>query len=180
MVESIIYDSTAMICHTCRRTEVVEFPSPAGQETGALRIYFDFCPVCSNRSIRHSTRFIDPKKFKDITDALMLYYQCIPIIRTERKFSLTALRVKHFVRIRYIDDIFGCFHSALIKKAHPDMFASREDVRFFLMKNKPSVLPDRHRLAPTCHRCLSGIIEDQPPVYALYDSNAEAKTPGGF
>jgi hypothetical protein len=101
--------NSAIVCYNCRRFNVLGQTNTA-QEGDVMQIFFVSCPVCLNLLSVHNPitatfpRYLDPRGYADIVDFLRSYYSCAPKVPQQRKFSVTALRIKSLSRIRDVSE----------------------------------------------------------------------------
>jgi hypothetical protein len=117
MPETTFWVNTAMLCHHCQRVAVVRMMQSwrqlmlIGTDSEALDVVFVVCAFClplpkAHRPYMTWRKYIDPRSFSPAINTLMHIFHCIPNLQLERKFSITALKIKNLAKIRDIAEIF--------------------------------------------------------------------------
>jgi hypothetical protein len=117
MPETTFWVNTAMMCYHCQRVAIVRMRqswrqlTQVGIESEALDVVFVVCAVCLTLPNAHHPyillrRYVDPRSYSLGINILAHIFNCTANIQLERKFSITALRIKKLAKIRDITEIF--------------------------------------------------------------------------
>ncbi|KAE9373866.1 hypothetical protein N431DRAFT_535429 [Stipitochalara longipes BDJ] len=117
MPETTFWVNTAMMCYHCQRVAIVKMRQSwrqvkqVGIESEVLDVVFVVCAVCLTLPNAHQPyislrRYVDPRAYSRGINILAHIFNCTANIQQERKFSITALRVKKLAKIRDITEIF--------------------------------------------------------------------------
>jgi hypothetical protein len=165
---------TVMICYHCRTVAKLTSNKswrkavPVNQELEVLDIVFVACPEClavgdvHNPSTARIRKYVDPRAYSGMIRRLAWKYMketctsITPGILVGRKFSVTALCIKNFTRIRKVEEVMNApvMYEAGIEILRPDCgFFMPEDPNSFSCFSV-------NRL---CSGCQSKISESPPP-----------------
>jgi hypothetical protein len=139
-----------------------------GKEEEALDVVFVSCAVCvSTLSNVYDPftakypRFLDPDKYAYVLRSLLYLFGCTPMILTQKKFSLTALRIKQMAMVRDPREIF---HMPAVPEENLmiilDGYEVRKDCRFF--RHEPLI---KDREIPRCVPSTFAEVVTRAPVY---------------
>lgn len=85
--------------------------TPVGTDSEALDVVFVACAVCLTLPNAHHPyislrKYVDPRSYSPVINTLVHIFDCTPMLQLERKFSITAFKIKNMAKIRDITEIF--------------------------------------------------------------------------
>ena len=104
-----IHIGTTIICYSCRftRSDIIwEHVVSAGQNIKLLDILFDSCPECITFAHVYNPRtaliskYLDPRRYLNLVKWIAFKFNYTPVIPWEKKFSITALKMKSLTKIK--------------------------------------------------------------------------------
>jgi hypothetical protein len=119
-------------------------------------------------------KFVNPRDYSPTIGILEGIFGCSPSLLVERKFSITALKIKNFAQVRDITEIY---HMPVVPDRNimilKDGLEMTTDCRFFWHD------PVRTSRTPAGYKC-SGVFADvpnRPPIYEYGNNMFERLRP---
>ena len=177
MPETLFFVNTAMICYNCRRVAVIRMKQSwrrlalIAPSSEALDVIFVSCTVCLDLPGVHHPyisvlkKYVDPQGYSTTIGILEHIFGCSPSFLVERKFSITALKMKNFAQVRDITEVYYMptvpDRNIMILK---DGLEMTTDSRFFWHD------PAMTSRTPAGYKC-SGVFADVANRPRVYGSN---------